>query len=59
MLIKLGMNYLATQEPPILHRDLRSPNVFIHSLNINHEVIAKVGKITVNLEVLKSGFIHY
>jgi len=38
-----GMAYLHAQQPAILHRDLRSPNVFITSLDTSQEVIAKVG----------------
>ena len=38
-----GMNYLHSFEPPIIHRDLRSPNIFINSLDINSNVCARIG----------------
>ncbi len=37
-----GMAYLHTQEPPIAHRDLRSPNVFLMSLDADAPCCAKV-----------------
>jgi hypothetical protein len=40
--IAQGMNYLHSRTPPITHRDLRSPNVFLMSRNENAEVVAKV-----------------
>jgi len=39
----LGMHHLATQSPPIVHRDLRSPNVFVMKLDENAPQLAKVG----------------
>jgi serine/threonine protein kinase len=38
-----GMQYLHSLVPPIAHRDLRSPNVFILSRNANSSVVAKIG----------------
>ena len=29
--IAKGMNYLQTRSPPVIHRDLRSPNIFVRS----------------------------
>jgi len=37
-----GMKYLHTAWPPIIHRDLKSPNVLIDSLDERAEVIAKI-----------------
>jgi len=41
--IAKGMEYLASSQPPVVHRDLRSPNIFIVSLDVFHPVIAKIG----------------
>lgn len=38
-----GMAYLHSFQPPIVHRDLRSPNVFLISLNPMAKTVAKVG----------------
>lgn len=38
-----GLAYLHAQSPPIVHRDVRSPNVFIVSLDPGTGVIAKLG----------------
>ncbi len=39
------MNYLHSLKSPILHCDLRSPNILIYSLDIEgNEIIAKVVK---------------
>jgi len=38
-----GMNHLHSFDPPVIHRDLRSPNVFINSLDINEPTCALVG----------------
>ena len=40
--IARGMEYLQNVTPPIVHRDLRSPNIFLVSLNENDDVLAKV-----------------
>jgi len=33
--IAKGMQYLQSREPPVVHRDLRSPNIFVrHVVNI-------------------------
>jgi len=40
--IAAGMEYLQAFTPPIVHRDLRSPNIFIESLDVNAPVCAKV-----------------
>ena len=40
--IASGMNYLQSQSPAIIHRDLRSPNIFLASLSENAPVRAKV-----------------
>lgn len=41
--IALGVNHLHQFSPPIAHRDLRSPNIFINKLDLNLSDIAKVG----------------
>lgn len=38
-----GMRYLSSLDPPIIHRDLRSPNIFIVSKDPSAEVVAKIG----------------
>ena len=40
--IAKGMFVLHSQSPPIIHRDLRSPNIFLSSLDENSSVRAKV-----------------
>jgi serine/threonine protein kinase len=37
------MQLLHSQTPPIVHRDLRSPNIFLVSTEENAKVNAKVG----------------
>lgn len=39
--ITKGLQYLHSCDPPLLHRDLRSPNVFIQSLD-PAQVVAKI-----------------
>ena len=41
--IAKGMNHLHTYEPPIIHRDLRSPNIFVYTLDIKAPICARVG----------------
>ena len=41
--IAQGMNHLHTFEPPVIHRDLRSPNIFVKTLDINAPACALVG----------------
>lgn len=38
-----GMQHLHNLSPPVIHRDLRSPNVFVVSADDNAETIAKIG----------------
>ena len=40
--IAKGMSYLQNFSPPIIHRDLRSPNIFLVSTNSTNEICAKV-----------------
>ncbi|EGC33244.1 hypothetical protein DICPUDRAFT_49056 [Dictyostelium purpureum] len=40
--IAKGIEYMQNQNPPIVHRDLRSPNIFLVSLNEDAPVCAKV-----------------
>lgn len=40
--IAKGMRYLQNVTPPIIHRDLRSPNVFLVSTDPKADVVAKV-----------------
>lgn len=44
--ITLGLRCLHTVVPPIIHRDLRSPNVFLYSIDENDPVVAKVSAST-------------
>lgn len=49
-----GMNYLATRSPPIVHRDLRSPNVFISHLDLEkQEITAKIADFGLAREVVQ------
>lgn len=38
-----GMRYLHSYQPPIVHRDLRSPNIFLASTSTSAPVVAKIG----------------
>ena len=40
--VYIGMMYLHTRSPPIIHRDLKSQNIFITEPSANH-FIAKIG----------------
>jgi serine/threonine protein kinase len=40
--ISCGMTYLHSRIPPIVHRDLRSPNIFLCSHDEKAPVVAKV-----------------
>jgi len=50
--IARGMRYLQALSPPIIHRDLRSPNVFVLTLNEEAEVCAKVADFGLASKVL-------
>eukprot|EP01106_Pelomyxa_sp_JSP_P006417 TRINITY_DN2033_c0_g2_i1.p1 TRINITY_DN2033_c0_g2~~TRINITY_DN2033_c0_g2_i1.p1 ORF type:complete len:442 (-),score=41.68 TRINITY_DN2033_c0_g2_i1:542-1867(-) len=54
-----GLKYLHSQSPPVVHRDLRSPNVFIHSLNPSDPVVAKLADFGLSQRLLPtaSGFL--
>jgi hypothetical protein len=41
--IAQGLTYLHSTKPPLIHRDLRSYNIFLSSLDDNVEVNAKIG----------------
>ena len=41
--IAKGMNHLHRLSPPIIHRDLRSPNIFVNSLDLSEEACIKIG----------------
>ena len=49
--IAKGMRYLQDVTPPIIHRDLRSPNVFMMSKNPSAFVVAKVADFGLSLRV--------
>lgn len=38
-----GMQYIHNLSPPVIHRDLRSPNVFVVSTDDNAEIVSKIG----------------
>lgn len=40
--IARGMQAMSTAVPPVVHRDLRSPNIFLQSLDVKAPVVAKV-----------------
>lgn len=52
--IARGMRYLASQNPPIVHRDLRSPNIFILGLDETLSVSAKVADFGLSMRVLSN-----
>jgi serine/threonine protein kinase len=41
--IALGLAYLHSRDPPIIHRDLRSFNIFVMSTEMGHDVNVKIG----------------
>ena len=43
-----GMAYMHQQQPPVIHRDLRPPNVLIKELNLEAPVIAQVGDVGIS-----------
>ena len=45
------LNYLHKNNPAIAHRDLRSANIFVSSLNQNDEVCCKIGDFGLSLQV--------
>lgn len=52
--IARGMRYLQSQNPPIVHRDLRSPNIFVLGLDENLSVSAKVADFGLSMRVLSN-----
>lgn len=52
--IARGMRHLCTQNPPIVHRDLRSPNIFVTGLDENLVVNAKVADFGLSMRVLSN-----
>jgi serine/threonine protein kinase len=52
--IAKGMDYLHSQVPSIIHRDLRSPNVFVTSLDPKSPINAKVGDFGLAVHVMSS-----
>jgi serine/threonine protein kinase len=46
-----GMAFLHSQNPPLAHRDLRSPNILLSSLDPSHKVCAKVADFGLTLSV--------
>lgn len=52
----VGMAFLHGLEPPLLHRDLKSPNILLVSLSPESPVCAKVsGKFSVSAVLFKLG----
>lgn len=49
--ISKGMAFLHSQNPPLAHRDLRSPNILIKSLNATDAVCAKVSDFGLTLSM--------
>lgn len=52
--IARGMRHLATQSPPVVHRDLRSPNIFVIGLDESLPVTAKVADFGLSMRVLSN-----
>lgn len=40
--VAIGMNHLHSISPPVIHRDLRSPNIFLVSLEKDAKIVAKI-----------------
>jgi len=47
-----GMTYLHSQDPPIIHRDLKSHNIFVHETSASqyNDMIRKAGENTLGLD---------
>ena len=54
-----AMLYLHSQSPPIVHRDLRSKNVFLVSFDPNESVCAKVRKLRLSEKTFFKPFFFY
>ncbi|PRP80501.1 hypothetical protein PROFUN_11723 [Planoprotostelium fungivorum] len=52
--IAQGMNFLHTQTPPILHRDLKTPNILMYSTESDSEVVAKVADFGTSMQLFIS-----
>lgn len=52
--IARGMRHLCQQSPPIVHRDLRSPNIFVTGLDDSLPVCAKVADFGLSMRVLSN-----
>jgi len=48
-----GMHYLHTQKPPIIHNDLKTPNVLLKTLDAKSDVCAKVSDFGLSMQVSK------
>ena len=48
--ILLGLNYLHTQEPPIIHRDIKCGNIFINGTTEGEVKIGDLGLATFSLK---------
>jgi serine/threonine protein kinase len=48
-----GMQFLHSQKPPIIHNDLKTPNVLMMGLDINMPVLAKVSDFGLSMQVSK------
>eukprot|EP01114_Cavostelium_apophysatum_P022155 TRINITY_DN7922_c0_g2_i4.p1 TRINITY_DN7922_c0_g2~~TRINITY_DN7922_c0_g2_i4.p1 ORF type:complete len:1489 (-),score=439.35 TRINITY_DN7922_c0_g2_i4:127-4593(-) len=51
-----GMQYLHSYQPPLLHRDLKSPNILLASMNENAPVVAKVSDFGTSMQLFISAF---
>jgi len=50
-----GMTYLAEQQPPVVHRDLKSPNILLMALDPSKPVCAVVSDFGASVPLLISG----
>ena len=49
--IAKGMNYLHSLQPPVIHRDLKTPNVFVESLDPVSDVCAVVADLGASVSI--------
>eukprot|EP01094_Clydonella_sp_ATCC50884_P017904 TRINITY_DN3203_c0_g3_i1.p1 TRINITY_DN3203_c0_g3~~TRINITY_DN3203_c0_g3_i1.p1 ORF type:complete len:861 (-),score=247.00 TRINITY_DN3203_c0_g3_i1:146-2521(-) len=50
-----GMAYLHSIDPPIIHRDLKSPNILIHSLDESSQTLVKIADFGLSCQMYTEG----
>eukprot|EP01129_Flabellula_baltica_P011673 TRINITY_DN5160_c0_g1_i1.p1 TRINITY_DN5160_c0_g1~~TRINITY_DN5160_c0_g1_i1.p1 ORF type:complete len:1628 (-),score=299.40 TRINITY_DN5160_c0_g1_i1:54-4937(-) len=51
-----GMYFLHTVDPPIVHRDFKSPNIMVNSLNVRDLSVAKIADFGLSKSLLTENF---